>query len=160
MAETQIVAAPGVPQIVITRRFDAPPDLLFRAHVEPELIVRWLGPRRLKLTVDLLDARHGGMWRHTHRDSDGVPFVLHGVYHGTPSPGGIVQTYEAEEAPGHVFLCTTTFEARDGGTLLRQNTVFQSIEDRDGYVAAGMEEGVNESMERLAELAARLTREV
>jgi uncharacterized protein YndB with AHSA1/START domain len=159
-AETQIVAAPGVPQIVITRRFAAPPALLLRAHIEPDLLVRWLGPRRLTLTVDLLDARHGGMWRQTHRDSDGAAYVFHGLYHGTPSPEGIVQTYEAEAMPGHVFFCTTTFEGRDGGTLLRQNTVFQSVDDRDGYVAAGMEEGVHESMERLTELVATLTPEV
>jgi uncharacterized protein YndB with AHSA1/START domain len=159
-AETRIVAAPGVPQIVVTRQFAAPPELLFRAHVEPDLLVRWLGPRRVTLTVDILDARHGGMWRQTHRDSDGATHVFHGLYHGTPSPGRIVQTYEAEAMPGHVFLCTTTFEGRDGGTLLRQNTVFQSVEDRDVYVAAGMDEGVHESMERLADLVATLTREV
>jgi uncharacterized protein YndB with AHSA1/START domain len=160
MAETQITAEPGVPQILVTRRFDAPPDLLFRAHVDPDLLTRWLGPRGLTLTVDHLDARHGGTWRHVHRDAGGAAHVFHGLYHGTPSPAGIVQTYEAEAAPGHVFLCTTTFEARGGGTLLRQNTVFQSVEDRDSYVEAGMEVGVEASMERLAELVARLALEV
>jgi uncharacterized protein YndB with AHSA1/START domain len=159
LTTTRIVAAPGVPQIEVTREFEAPPELLLRAHIEPELIVRWLGPRRLTVTVDHLDARHGGMWRHTHRDADGGAYVLHGLYHGTPSVDGIVQTYEAEAQPGHVFLCTTTFEARGGGTLLRQNTVFQSVEDRDGYVEAGMDEGVHQSMDRLADLVARLTQE-
>src|SRR5258708_18368182 len=96
---TQIVAAPGVPQIEVTRQFDAPPGLLLRAHIEPDLIVRWLGPRRLTVTVDYLEARHGGMWRHTHRDAGGSAHVLHGLYHGTPSLDGMVQTYEAEARP-------------------------------------------------------------
>jgi uncharacterized protein YndB with AHSA1/START domain len=159
MDRTQIIAPPGVPQIVITREFEAPPELLFRTHIEPDLLVRWLGPSRLRMSVDHIDARHGGMWRYSHSDADGAAYAFHGLYHGVPSPDAIVQTYEAEAMPGHVFLCTTTFEARAGVTLLRQNTVFQSVEDRDGYVAAGMEEGVVESMERLTELVAELTRE-
>jgi uncharacterized protein YndB with AHSA1/START domain len=156
MANTQIIADPGVPQIVITREFDAPPELLFRAHTDPELLVQWLGPRRLTMTVDCLDARDGGRWRYIHRDADGNEYGFHGVYHGTPSVDGIVQTFEFEGAPGHVSLETATFEERGGRTLLRMNAVFQSVEDRDGQVQSGMEEGVNDSMERLDELVARL----
>ena len=160
MARTRIIATPGVPQIVVSRLFDAPPELLFRAHIEPDLLVQWLGPRTVTITVERLEPRHGGTWRQVHRDSDGNAYVFHGLYHGTPTPRGIVQTYEAEAKPGHVFLCTTTFESGGAGTLLRQNTVFQSVEDRDGYVEAGMEEGVNQSMDRLSELVGRLFREV
>lgn len=159
MAKTQIIAEPAVPQIVITREFAAPRDLLFRAHIEPDLLVQWLGPRRVTVTVERLEPRHGGVWRQTHRDAEGSVHVFHGLYHGTPSPDGIVQTYEAEAVPGHVFLNTITFEGRDSRTLLRQNTVFPSVDDRDGYVEAGMDVGVNESMERLDDVVARLTRE-
>jgi uncharacterized protein YndB with AHSA1/START domain len=158
--KTHVIAEPGVPQIVVTREFAARRELLFRAHVEPELLARWLGPRRVTVTIDRLEARHGGVWRQTHRDADGGGHVFHGLYHGTPSPDGIVQTYEAEAMPGHVFLNTITFEERGGRTLLRQNSVFPSIQDRDGYVAGGMEAGVNESMDRLDELVVRLAREV
>lgn len=156
MATTQIIAEPGTQQIVITREFAAPRALLFRAYTDPELIVQWLGPRALTTTVDHHDARDGGAWRFIHRDADGNEYAFHGVYHGTPSPDGIVRTFEFEGMPGHVSLETATFEERGGKTLVRLNSIFQSVEDRDGMVQSGMEQGVNEGMERLDELLARL----
>ncbi|HJW74687.1 MAG TPA: SRPBCC family protein [Thermoleophilia bacterium] len=156
MTTTTITAEPGVPYIEMTREFDAPRDLLFRAHTDPELLVQWLGPRRLTMTIDRLEPRDGGTWRYTHRDTDGTEYGFHGVYHGTPSPEGIVQTFEFEGAPGHVSLDSLVLEERDGRTLLRGHSVFQSVEDRDAMIQSGMETGVNESMDRLAELVARL----
>jgi uncharacterized protein YndB with AHSA1/START domain len=156
-AKTQIIAVPGVPQIVITREFDAPCELLYRAYTEPELLVQWLGPRRLTMTVDHFDVRDGGRWRYVHRDADGNEYGFHGVFHGTPSvEKGIVQTFEFEGAPGHVSLESLTLEDRGGTTLVRMNDVFQSVEDRDAALAAGMETGINEGMERLDELLVRL----
>jgi len=154
MAQAQIIAEPGIPQIVITREFDAPRDLLFRAHTDPTLLARWLGPRRLSMIIDHFDARAGGTWRYIHRDTDGNEYGFHGVFHGTPSPDGIVQTFEFEGMPGHVSLQTIAFDEHDGKTLLRQNVVFQSVADRDGMLESGMAEGVNDSMERLDELIA------
>jgi uncharacterized protein YndB with AHSA1/START domain len=110
MGKTQIIAEPGVPQILISREFDAPRELLFRAHTDPELFVQWMGPRRLTMTIDRLDARDGGTWRYSHRDADGNEFGFHGVSHGTPSVNGIVQTFEFEGVPGHISLATVTFE--------------------------------------------------
>ncbi|HLE78890.1 MAG TPA: SRPBCC family protein [Candidatus Limnocylindrales bacterium] len=156
MTTTTITAEPGVPYIEMTREFDAPRDLLFRAHTDPELLVQWLGPRRLTMTIDRLEPRDGGTWRYTHRDTDGTEYGFHGVYHGTPSPDGIVQTFEFEGAPGHVSLDSLVLEERDGRTLLRGHSVFQSVEDRDAMIQSGMETGVNESMDRLTELVARL----
>ncbi|HLZ21938.1 MAG TPA: SRPBCC family protein [Ktedonobacterales bacterium] len=157
MATTQIIAEPGMPQIVITREFDAPRALLFRAYTDPGLLVQWLGPRRLTMSVDHFDVRDGGTWRYIHRGADGTEAAFHGVFHGTPSlDGGIVQTFEFEGAPGHVSLETVTFEEHAGGTLVRTNDVFQSVEDRDAMLQSGMQEGINESMERLDELLARL----
>jgi len=118
--------------------------------------VQWLGPRRLTMTIDRLEPRDGGTWRYTHRDTDGTEYGFHGVYHGTPSPEGIVQTFEFEGAPGHVSLDSLVLEERDGRTLLRGHSVFQSVEDRDAMIQSGMETGVNESMDRLTELVARL----
>jgi uncharacterized protein YndB with AHSA1/START domain len=156
-AETQITAEPGVPQIVITREFDAPRELLFRAFTEPELLEQWLGPRRLTMIIDHFDVRHGGTWRYIHRGADGTDAAFHGVFHGTPSPdGGIVQTFEYEGAPGHVSLEAITFEEHDGKTLVRTNDVFQSVADRDAAIQSGMEVGVNEGYERLDELLTRL----
>ena len=156
MPRTEITADPGVPQIVITREFTAPRDLVFRAHVEPELLVQWLGPRELKMTVDRYEARDGGRWRYVQADAAGNEYGFHGVFHGTPSPDGVVQTFEYEGAPGHVSLDTWTFEDRGGTTLVRSVSSFQSVEDRDAMVASGMEHGVRDSYERLAELLARL----
>jgi uncharacterized protein YndB with AHSA1/START domain len=156
MTETKIIAEPGVPQIVITREFDAPRDLLFRAHTDPELLVQWLGPRRMTMIVDHHESRDGGRWRYIHRDPDGNEYGFRGVHHGTPSPDGIVRTFEFEGAPGHVSLETAVFEEHGSKTLLRTNAVFQSVEARDAHLQAGMEQGVKESMERLDELVARL----
>jgi uncharacterized protein YndB with AHSA1/START domain len=154
MSATQISATPGEQQIEITREFAAPRELLFRAHTEPELLAQWLGPRRLTMTVDHIDVRDGGIWRYVHTDTDGTEYGFHGVFHGTPSPEGIVQTFEG--APGHISLETLTFEERDGRTLVRTRSVFQSVEDRDAMVESGMEEGVRESMDRLDDVVARL----
>jgi uncharacterized protein YndB with AHSA1/START domain len=156
MATTRIIAEPGMPYVEITREFDAPRELLFRAHIDPDLLAQWLGPRAVTTTINCLDARDGGRWRYTSRGADGNDYGFHGVYHGTPSPDGIVQTFEFEGTPGHVCLQTVTFEDQGGKTLLRQSAVFQSVKDRDGMVASGMEQGVNEGMERLDELVARM----
>ena len=156
MSKTQITADPGTPQLIVSREFDAPRDLVFRAYTDPELLVQWLGPRDLALIVDRYDARDGGAWRYVHKDANGNEYGFHGVFHGTPSPEAIVQTFEFEGVPGHVKLDTTTLQVRDGKTLVRTVSSFQSVEDRDGMVASGMERGVHDSNERLDELLAGL----
>ncbi len=157
MAKTQIIAEPGTHQILINRAFDAPRELIFRAHTDPELLVQWLGPRQLTTTIDHLDNCDGGTWRFIHADADGNEHGFHGVHHGMPSLDGIVRTFEYEGAPGYVSLETMTFEERDGKTVVHQNVVFQTVEGRDGMIQSGMESGVNESMERLDELLATIT---
>lgn len=155
MAQTQIIAEPGTQQIVITREFDAPRALLFRAFTDPELLVQWLGPRDLTMSVDRHELRDGGTWRYIHRDAGGNEYAFHGVYHGAPSPSGIVRTFEFEGAPGHVSLETASFEERGGRTLLRQVAVFQSVQARDAQLRSGMERGVIDSMDRLDDLIVR-----
>jgi uncharacterized protein YndB with AHSA1/START domain len=156
MSKTEITAEPGIPLIVMTRDFDAPRDLVFRAYTEPQLLVQWLGPRDLTTTVDRYDARDGGRWRYVQKDPEGNEHGFRGVFHGQPSPEAIVQTFEYEGVPGHVMLETTTLEERDGTTLVRTVSSFQSVADRDGMIASGMERGVHEGDERLDELLARL----
>jgi len=153
---TDFVAEPGVPQVVMTREFDASPELLLRAAIEPELVAQWLGPRRLKTRVEELNAHHGGTWRFVHTDDDGNEYAFRGVFHGTPSTKGVVQTWEWEGLPGHVSLQEMTFEPRGEKTLLRMNAIYLSVADRDGHMANGMADGVNDSMERLTELVAKL----
>jgi uncharacterized protein YndB with AHSA1/START domain len=156
MTKTQITADPGMPLITVTRDFDASPDLVFRAHVEPDLLVQWLGPRDLTMKVECWEVRDGGRWRYAHTDAHGETYWFHGVFHGTPSPAAIVQTFEFEGAPGHVCLETTTLEQRGNRTLVRTVSAFSSVEDRDAMVASGMEVGIRDSDERLAELLGRL----
>ena len=156
MSKTTITAEPGIPMIIITREFGAPRALVFRAHTDPDLLVQWLGPRELTTNVDRYEARNGGTWRYTQSDAQGNSYGFHGVFHGNPSPDAIVQTFEFEGAPGHVCLQTAALAERGGRTLLRTVSAFQSVADRDAMVASGMERGVHDSGERLAELLARL----
>jgi uncharacterized protein YndB with AHSA1/START domain len=157
MGKTQITAEPGTPFLQITREFDAPKELVFRAYTEPDLLVQWLGPRGVQMRVDRYEVRDGGTWRYIHADDAGNEYGFHGVFHGQPSvEAGIVQTFEFEGAPGHVMLEWMTFEERDGKTLLIGNSVAQSVEDRDAMVASGMESGVVEGYERLDDLLSRL----
>ena len=142
--------------LVITRTFDAPRELLFRAYTDPELLVQWLGPRDHTMTVDRLENRDGGTWRFVHRNAEGHEFGFHGVFHGDPTIDGIVRTFEFEGVPGHISLETLTLEDRNGKTLVHTNVAFQSIEDRDGMLQSGMEGGFNESMDRLEELLGTL----
>src|SRR4051812_41563435 len=152
MADFEITAEPGVPQILTTREFDAPRELVYRAFTEPDLLGQWLGPRRYGLKVDEYDLRHGGRWRYLNIDDGGNEFGFHGVFHGEPSFDGIVQTFEFEGAPGNVQMDTVTFEDRDGRTIVSTNSVFQSTQARDAMYEAGMSDGMREGYERLEEL--------
>lgn len=155
MSEMKVTAEPGVPQILTEREFDAPRDLLYRAFTEPDLLTQWLGPRQYTMKVDRYDLRDGGTYRYLHVSDDGGEHGFHGVFHGEPSLDGIVQTFEYEGVPGHVSMDTVTFEDRGGKTVIRTNSVFQSIEDRDGMYQSGMAEGMNEGYDRLEELLAK-----
>ncbi len=156
MGTTQIIAAPGLPFIEMTRAFNAPRDLLYRAHTDPELLVQWLGPRQYRMTVEQMDVRDGGRWQYTHHDVNGNAYGFHGVFHGTPSPDGITQTFEFDGAPGHVSLDTLTLEEQGGRTVVRVRSVHQSVEARDAMIQSGMAEGVNDGYDRLDELVGRL----
>lgn len=156
MTETTITAEPGLPFISMSRTFKAPRELVYRAHVDPDLLVQWLGPRDLTMTIDRHEIRDGGVWRFVHRDADGNEHWFRGVYHGEPSPDQIVRTFEYEGTPGHVSLEWATFDEVDGRTTLRMNSVFQSVAARDAMIESGMEHGVNDSMERLEALLASL----
>jgi uncharacterized protein YndB with AHSA1/START domain len=156
MATTRIDASPGLPFIDMTREFAAPRDLVYRAHTDPELLAQWIGPRRLTTEVVRFDVRDGGTWRYVQRDTDGSEYGFHGVFHGDPSPDGIVQTFEYDGAPGHISLDALTLEEHDGRTTVRVHAVFQTVEARDAMITAGMEGGVQEGYERLDELIERV----
>ncbi len=150
--KTTITAEPGKHDILITREFDAPRELVFKAFTDPELYVQWLGPRRLKMTLEKFEPKSGGSWRYTHKDEKGNEFGFHGVNHEVTFPERIIGTFEFEGLPekGHVSLETVRFEELPGGRSRITNvTVFQTVADRDGMLRSGMEKGLSESFERL-----------
>ena len=150
MGTTHITAEPGVPTITMRRAFDAPRELVYRAHADPELLRQWMGPDRLEMRVDEYELRHGGRYRFVHIDEDGTEYAFRGVFHGEPSPeGGVLRTFEWEGLPGHVSFETARFVERDGRTVVESVSVFTSVEDRDGMIANGMQTGVDEGYAKL-----------
>lgn len=132
---------------------------MFRAYTDPELYVQWLGPRRLKITLEKFEPTNCGSWRYIHRDEDGNEYAFHGVHHEVTRPERIISTFEFEglPEPGHASLEMATFEELPGGkTWVMTKAVFQSVADRDGMVQSGMEKGVNDSHDRLDELLAKM----
>jgi uncharacterized protein YndB with AHSA1/START domain len=153
---TRITAERGKQEVIITRTFDAPRNLVFKTYTDRNLIPQWWGPKRFITTIDKMDVRPGGVWRFVQRDAAGGEYAFHGVYHEVLAPERLVATFEFEGTPGHVSLETATFEEHDGKTRLTGKSVFQSVEDRDEMLKEGMEEGVIETMDRFAELLAKL----
>ncbi len=157
--KTTIIAEPGKQELFITREFDAPRDLVFRAHTDPEFYAQWLGPRGLTTTFEVFEPVSGGRYRFIQKDKEGNEFAFHGVTHEVTAPERIIGTFEFEGLPeaGHVTLETTRFEALPGGrTRVTSQSVFQSVEDRDGMIQSGMERGVNEGYERLDALLKKI----
>jgi uncharacterized protein YndB with AHSA1/START domain len=152
MNKTQFAADPGKNGVIITRTFDAPRKRVFEAFTDPKLMSRWWGPGNLTNTIEKMDVRPGGIWRVIQRDAEGNEYAFHGVYHGVTPPERLVYTFEFEGEPGHVLLETVTLEEENGRTKVTDLAVFQTVEDRDRALQSGMEEGANESMDRLAEL--------
>ena len=153
--ETDIEVDPKVPLVRITRVFDAPPEKVFRAHVEAELVAQWLGPRRHEMRVDHWDCRTGGSYRYVHA-SDGNEFGFHGCFHEVRPNELIVQTFTFEGVPDEVALERLILQdLGDGRTRLVATSLVDSFEGRDAFVASGMEEGIREGYERLDEVLAR-----
>ena len=150
------VTLPSDTEILITREFDAPRDLVFNAMTDPDLIPRWWGPRGYTTEVDTMDVRPGGKWRFVHRTPDGTAHGFRGEYREVVPPERIVQTFEYEPMAGHIFVETATFTEHDGRTLLTVRSVAPSKEDRDGMIQSGMEKGLVETHDRFAELLAEL----
>ncbi|MCH6164033.1 SRPBCC family protein [Streptomyces marispadix] len=150
--ETQIVAEPDLPSILITREFEAPPELVFRAYTDPDLVVQWLGPRRLTMRIDQYDARSGGSYRYVHRDEDGTEYGFHGVFHEVRPDERIVQTFTYDGFPDSVSLETAVFEDLGGRTRVTSKSLMDSVEARDSMLKSGMDHGVREGYERLDEL--------
>jgi uncharacterized protein YndB with AHSA1/START domain len=149
--QTIIMVEPDKQELFITREFDAPRELVFKAHIDPDLYVQWLGPRGYKMKLETFEPESGGRYRYVQSDEHGNEFGFHGVFHEI-SEELMIQTFEFEGLPerGHVVLDTMRLDELPGNrTKITIQSVYQSVADRDGMVQAGMEHGVNEGYERL-----------
>lgn len=156
--QTKITAEPGKQELFITREFDAPRDLVFKAHIDPKIYSQWLGPKGFKMVLEKFEPKNGGVYRFIHTDPSGNSYGFHGVYHEVLVPERIVGTFEFEGMPGHVEMDTSRFEELPGDrTRLTIQAVYQSVEDRDGMIKSGMEKGVTQGYEQLDELLAKQT---
>jgi uncharacterized protein YndB with AHSA1/START domain len=156
--KTIVTAEPGKQEVFVTREFDAPRELVFKAHTDPTLYAQWLGPRGYEMTLDTFEPHSGGRYRYIHKDQNGNEFAFHGVFHEI-SEERMIQTFEFEGLPesGHVTLDTMRLEQLPGDrTRVTIQSLFQSVSDRDGMVQSGMEHGVREGYERLDEVLENL----
>jgi uncharacterized protein YndB with AHSA1/START domain len=152
--EVEIDAPAGVPWIDIVREFDATPDKVFRAHVDPDLFARWIGPRDLDFTLGEWDARTGGRWSYSSGRADDV-FEFYGCFHEIRENERIVQTFTYLGAPDSVALEIARFEELPGGRCrLVNRSIGSSVEERDAMVTGGMEHGIVEGYQKLDELLA------
>ncbi|RNL61226.1 polyketide cyclase [Nocardioides marmoriginsengisoli] len=150
--ETEIIAPAGVPWIDIIREFDATPDRVFRAHVDPALFAQWIGPRDLSFKLGEWDARTGGRWAYSSGRGEDV-FSFYGSFHEIRENERIVQTFTYAGVPDAVALEIARFEALPGGrTRLVNRSIGSSVEERDSMVASGMESGIIEGYQQLDEL--------
>jgi uncharacterized protein YndB with AHSA1/START domain len=152
------VTTPSDKEIVMTRVFDAPRELVFEAHSSCEHMSRWWGPRKYEIAKCDLDFRPGGTWQVVHRSAEGEEHTFRGEFREIVRPERITWTFEWMGLPGHISVDTVTFEEHDGKTTLTTRSVFDTVEDRDGMLQSGMQEGAAETWERLDEYLEELKR--
>jgi uncharacterized protein YndB with AHSA1/START domain len=156
---TATVTLPTDQQILITREFDAPKHLVYKAWTTPELVKRWWTARRGAMTVAEIDLRVGGRWRYVMVTEDGTEVGFHGEYREIVPNERIVSTevYEGiPDAEEHAALDTLTLTEADGRTTLSILVEHPTKEGRDAHINSGMEDGMQEAMDLLEEVAISL----
>jgi uncharacterized protein YndB with AHSA1/START domain len=146
-----VTTTPSEKEIVMTRVFDAPRDLVFEVHSSCEHMSNWWGPRTYGVTSCEIDFRPGGTWRIAQQGPDGDEITFFGEYLEIIRPERIVWTFGFEGMPGEPGPETYVFEEHDGKTTLTSSAVFASKEERDWLLGTGMESGAAETYERLDE---------
>lgn len=154
-----VITLPSDTEILITRVFDAPAELVFKAYTTPELVKRWWGCETTEWLVCEIDLREGGHWRYVTRDG-GMEVGFHGEYREIDPPHRLVTTEMFEGAEGaddaDAPLNVVTFEKGDGVTTLKVLVQCVSREQRDGILNSGMETGMQIAYDRLEDLARQL----
>jgi len=156
---TATVTLPTDTQILITREFDAPKHLVYRAWTTPELVRRWWHANRGEVTLAEIDLRVGGMWRYVSRSEDGFEVGFHGEYREIVPNERLVTTevYEGiPDADEHAALDTLTLTESDGRTTLTVLVEHPTKEGRDAHINSGMEAGMQDAMDLLEEVAVSL----
>jgi uncharacterized protein YndB with AHSA1/START domain len=151
-----VVTLPEGTQILITREFDAPARLVYRAWTEPELVRRWWSGDRGEVTSAEIDLRVGGTWRYVMTANAGFEVAFHGEYREIVPAERVVSTEVFEGMPDAEALDTITFTEADGRTTVRMLVQHSCQEHRDAHINSGMEEGMQESMAHLEEVARSL----
>ncbi|GAO41032.1 SRPBCC family protein [Flavihumibacter petaseus] len=153
--QMQIKAEPGRQELFVVREFDAPREKVYRAFTDPKLVVQWLGPKNMTMTIDYYDCTTGGKYRYIHTDPNGNAYGFNGVVHEATEPERVIQTFEFEGMPerGHVVLDSAVFDdLPDGRSKVTIHSVYGSVADRDGMIQSGMEHGMREGFDRLDDL--------
>lgn len=157
---TAKVTLPADNQILITRDFNAPARLVWKAYTTPELIKRWWAGERGKVDSVEVDLRVGGRWRYVMTADPGFEVAFHGEYREIEEPVRLVNTEAFEGIPdpdGNAALVTMTLTEKDGRTSVEMLVEHRDKEGRDAHINSGMEGGMQESLDALEEIAVSLT---
>ena len=156
---TATVTLPTDEQILITREFDAPRHLVYKAWTTPELVKRWWHAKRGEVTIAEIDLRVGGKWRWVMQTEEGFEVGFHGEYREIVPDERIVSTEVYEGIPdpeAHGSLNTLTLDDVDGRTALTILVQHRSKVDRDAHIESGMEAGMQDAFDLLEEVAVSL----
>jgi uncharacterized protein YndB with AHSA1/START domain len=156
---TATVTLPADNQIRVTREFNAPRHLVWRAYTEPELVKRWWAGDKGTVTSAEIDLRVGGRWRYVMAAEGGFEVAFRGEYHEIDAPQRLVNTEIFEGIPDpddHAGLVTVTLTERDGRTYMEMLCEYRDKTDRDAVVDSGMEGGLQQSLDHLEKVAAGL----
>jgi len=138
-------------ELVITRMFDAPRTLVYKAYTDPQFAKGWWGLKTgTTTTIDKMDVRPGGLWRFIQRDANGNEYACSGIYREVMSDFLLVYTFTMENVSGYTAVKMVKFEEISGKTKLTDTTFFQTIEDREKMITSGIEKGVHKNMNNLS----------
>jgi uncharacterized protein YndB with AHSA1/START domain len=156
---TAKVTLPADDQILITRDFNAPKHLVWKAYTTPDLVKRWWAGEKGTMTSAEIDLRPGGRWRFVMQANEGFEVAFHGEYREIEAPDRLVNTEVFEGIPAaedHAGLVTVTLTERDGRTSMEMLCEYRDRTDRDAVIDSGMEGGMQESMDALEQVAVSL----